>query len=175
MHSTPLSAALQTCSKHAGAIANMPVEVCSSYRCAVNQHSCTAALVRARCIPHGSVLLCKTGTASMQLHQWGKALHTGVQCCNTNELQHWSGQDACTLFSSALQNRVTACLCHCKFHLRSSVLHERVQRTNTNALQHWSGQDAFPTVSVALQNRLTAGTVAMQLHLWGKAVHTGVQ
>ena len=26
------------------------------------------------------------GTVSMQLHLWVKALHTGVQCCNTNVL-----------------------------------------------------------------------------------------
>ncbi len=34
---------------------------CSSYRCAVTQHQCNATLFFARCSPHCSVLLCKTG------------------------------------------------------------------------------------------------------------------
>ncbi len=36
-----------------------PMEICSSYRCAVTHHKCTAALFRARRITHCSVLLCK--------------------------------------------------------------------------------------------------------------------
>ena len=35
---------------------------CSSYTCAVTQRQCTATLFRAKCIPHFSVLLCKTGS-----------------------------------------------------------------------------------------------------------------
>ena len=35
------------------------MEICSSHRCAASQQNCTAALFRAKCIPHCSVLLCK--------------------------------------------------------------------------------------------------------------------
>ncbi len=34
-----------------------PMEICLSYRCAVTQHQCTAALFRAKCSPHCSVRL----------------------------------------------------------------------------------------------------------------------
>ena len=42
-----------------------PLEVCSSNKRAVLQHQCTAALVRAKCSPHCSVLLCKTGSQNV--------------------------------------------------------------------------------------------------------------
>ena len=35
---------------------------CSSQRCAVSQQKCTAALVKAKCIPLCSVAVCKTGS-----------------------------------------------------------------------------------------------------------------
>ena len=35
---------------------------CSSQRCAVSQQKCTAALVKAKCIPLCSVVVCKTGS-----------------------------------------------------------------------------------------------------------------
>ena len=51
--------------------ADTPMELCSSYRCAVTQHQCTAALFRAKCSPHCSVLLCNTGSkaGSVPLHE----------------------------------------------------------------------------------------------------------
>ncbi len=42
-------------------IANRPLGICSSYRCAMTQFQCTAALVRTTCISHCLELLCKTG------------------------------------------------------------------------------------------------------------------
>ena len=75
-----------------------PMEICSSYRCPVTHHTCSATLFRAKCNPHCSVLLCKrgsqqavchcktavllwltAGSVSLQLHLWRFALHTGVQ------------------------------------------------------------------------------------------------
>ena len=38
------------------------MEICSLYRCALMQHLCTAALVKAEQLSHCSVLLCKTGS-----------------------------------------------------------------------------------------------------------------
>ncbi len=40
----------------------IPMEIGSSHRCAVTQHQRTAALFRASCSPHSSVLLCKTAS-----------------------------------------------------------------------------------------------------------------
>ncbi|DBB02840.1 TPA: hypothetical protein ACH3X1_013665 [Trebouxia sp. C0004] len=45
-----------------------PTETCSSYRCAVTQHKCTAALFRAKCSFHCSILLCKTGSQQAECH-----------------------------------------------------------------------------------------------------------
>ena len=42
--------------------ADTPMEICSSYRGAVTQHKRSAALFRAKCNPHCSVLLCLTGS-----------------------------------------------------------------------------------------------------------------
>ena len=62
MHFPLSSAALQTCSQHACVTAITPMKICCSYKCAVTQHQCTAALVWAKCISHCTVLLCKTGS-----------------------------------------------------------------------------------------------------------------
>ena len=45
-----------------------PMKISSSYRCAVMQQQCTAALVRAKCTPHCSVLLCKTSSQQAVCH-----------------------------------------------------------------------------------------------------------
>jgi len=57
LHSPLFSAACKTCSQLACVTAIAPEEICSSYRCAVTQQQCTAALGRANCIPRCSVLL----------------------------------------------------------------------------------------------------------------------
>ena len=45
-----------------------PLQICSSYRCAVTQHQCTAARFNAKCCPHCSVLLCKTASQQAVCH-----------------------------------------------------------------------------------------------------------
>ena len=59
-----------------------PMEICCSYRCAVTQQQCTAALGRSTGFP--TVQSCSAKQAhswfgSLQLHLWRFALHTGVQ------------------------------------------------------------------------------------------------
>jgi len=44
------------------------MEMCSTHKCAVTQHQCTAARFRAICSPHCSVLLCKTGSQQAVCH-----------------------------------------------------------------------------------------------------------
>ena len=65
-----------------------PKEICSSYRCAVTQHQCTATLFRANCCPHCSMLLCKTG-----LQQVCITAITPLQICSSYRcavMQHQS-------------------------------------------------------------------------------------
>ncbi len=83
----------------------------------MSHHQCTSALVRAKCIPHR--LCCSAKQAdniveSLQRHLWIFLQHTGVQCPNFNALQHCSRQNAFLTGCVALQNRLTAVLCHCK-------------------------------------------------------------
>ena len=44
------------------------MEICSSFRCAVTHHTCSAALLRAKCSFHCSVRLCKTGSQQAVCH-----------------------------------------------------------------------------------------------------------
>jgi len=45
-----------------------PMDICSSYMCAVAQDQCTAARFRVKCSPHCSVLLCKIGSHQAVCH-----------------------------------------------------------------------------------------------------------
>ncbi len=49
-------------------IAVTPMEICCTYRCAVTLHQFSAARFRAKCTPHCSVLLCKTGSHKAVCH-----------------------------------------------------------------------------------------------------------
>ena len=72
------------------------MEICSSYRCAVSQQKCSAALVWAKCLSHCSVLLCKTGSQQVCV-TYGDLLF--IQVCidpTQNTMQHWSRQNAVT-------------------------------------------------------------------------------
>ena len=87
------------------------MEICSSHRCAVTQHKCIAAMFRARCNYHSSVLLCKTGSHQAVCHSrftYGDLLF--MQVCKDIALMHCSsvqGKMQSPLFSAALQYRLT--------------------------------------------------------------------
>ena len=86
-----------------------PRKICCSYRCAVSQHQCTAALVLAKCSPHCSVLLCKTGSQHALCHCNDTcAALLFIQVCSDPAPMHCStgfGKMQNPLFSAALQNR----------------------------------------------------------------------
>ena len=66
--------------------------LCCSYRCAVTQHQCTATMVKANCISHCLMLLCKTGS---------------LQACVTS----MTPMDICCSFTCAVtQHQCTATL-----------------------------------------------------------------
>jgi len=77
-----------------------PMETWSSLRCAVMQHKCAAALVRARQLPSCSVLLCKqssqhacaTAIRPMEIWSSHRCAVMLYQCT-----EHWSGQDSCPI------------------------------------------------------------------------------
>ena len=84
-------------------------------------------------------------------------------------------QIASLLFSAVLQNRITACLCHCTYTYGDLLF---IQVCSEPAPMHSisvQGKMYSPLFSAAVQNRLTAGSVFLQLHLWRFALHTGVQ
>ena len=86
--------------------ANTPLQICSSYRCAVMQHQSTAALVRAEQLPHCSVLLCKTGSQQALGHcKYTYADLLFIQVCSDATPKHCStgqGRIAFPLFSAHL-------------------------------------------------------------------------
>ena len=88
-----------------------PMDICSPYSCVVTQQQCTAALIRAECIPHCSLLLCKTGSEHAFSHinnTYGHLLSTQL-CCDPRTL-HCStakGRMHSPLFTAALLNRLT--------------------------------------------------------------------
>jgi len=87
------------------------MEICSSHRCAVTQHKCIAAMFRARCNYHSSVLLCKTGSHQAVCHSrftYGDLLF--MQVCKDIAPMHCSsvqGKMQSPLFSAALQHLLT--------------------------------------------------------------------
>jgi len=71
-----------TGSQHACATAITPMEICTSYRCAVMQHQCTAEMVRQNSFPAvqcSSAEQAHSMLVPLQIHLWRSALHTGVK------------------------------------------------------------------------------------------------
>ena len=106
-----------------------PVKICCSYRCAVSQHQCTAALVLAKRSPHCSVLLCKTGSQHALCHcNYTCAALLFIQVCSDPAPMHGStgfGKMQYPLFSAALQNRLTACTMSLQLHICSFDAHTK--------------------------------------------------
>jgi len=67
------------------------------------------------------------GTVSLQLHLWRFALQTSVQCCNTNALQHWSGQNAVPTVQCCSAKQAHRMFVALQLHLWRFALHTGVQ------------------------------------------------
>ena len=104
-----------------------PVEICSSYRCAMTQNKCTAALFRAKRNPQGLLLLCKTCSQQAVCHciyTCGDLL--SIQVCSAPTFMHCStgqGNMHSPLMSAALQNTLTAGSVSLQLHLWTFALH----------------------------------------------------
>jgi len=155
------------------------MEICSSYRYVVTLHKCSAALFRAKCSPHCSLLLCNEGSQQAVWHcsyTYGDLLFT--QVCSDATLMHCStvqGKIACPLFNAALQTCRTACMCYCNYTYGDLLFIQVCSDATPMHCSTGQGKTACPLFSAALQNRLTACSVSLQLHLWRFALHTGVQ
>ena len=160
MHSSLPVLLCKTGRQHCRVIAKTALDISSTHRCAVSQLQCTAALLKTKCIPH--CLCCSAKQAdsslvSLQRHLWIFLQHTGVQCPITNALQHWSGRNAFLTACVALQNRLTAVLCHCKDTFGYSF---ETQVCSVPSPMHYctgQGKSHSSLPRVTLQNRLTAG------------------
>ena len=76
-----------------------PVDICSSHRCAVMQHKCTAALVKAEYLPHCSMLLCNTGSQQVLYpcnQTYGDLLFTQM-CSDVTPMHSSTGQGQNTI------------------------------------------------------------------------------
>ena len=77
-------------------------------------------------------------------------------CKRTSQLACDQGKMQSPLFSAALQNRLTACLCHCNCTYEDLLLTQVCSDPPTMHCSTGSGQIHLPLSSAALQNRLTA-------------------
>ncbi len=155
------------------------MKICSSYKHAVTQQHCTAALGLARGICHCSVLLCKTGSQQSSCHcNYTCGDLPFIQACSDPTARHCStgfGKRHFPLFSAGLQIRLTTALCHCNCTYEDLLF---IQTCSDPTALHCStgfGKRHLPLFSAALQNRLTAVILSLQLHLWRFALHTGLQ
>ncbi len=149
-----------------------PIEICSAYRCAVTQHKCSAALFRAKCNPHCSVLLCKTGLQQALcqcIYTYGDLLCIQVYSAASQGKMH--PHCLVRLCKTGSQQAV----CHCSDTYRDLLCIQVCSDPAQMQCSTFQGKMQSPLFSVALQNRLAAGTLSMHLHLWRFAVHTGVQ
>ena len=137
------------------------METCSSYRCAVRQQKCTAALVKAECIPLCSVLLCKTGSQQVCVTAiTPMEICSSYRLCNEPIEIHCStgqGKMHSPLFSAVLQNRLTAGLCHCNNTYGDWHFIQVSSESTEMDCSTGQGKMPSPLFSAALQNRLTAG------------------
>ncbi len=155
------------------------MEICSSYRCAVSPQKCSVALVKAKCIPHCSVMRCKTGSQQALCHySYTNEILSSYKCAvspqkctavlvKANCIPHCS----VVLCKTGSQQA----LCHYSYTNGDLLF---TQMCSESAEMHCStgqGNMHSPLFSGALQNRLTAGTVSLQFHQWRFALLTGVQ
>jgi len=101
--------------------ANTTMEICSSYRCAVTQHQCTATLYLANFISllSAAVQIRLTAGLCRCIYTYGDLLL--IQVCSDPAPVHCNivfGKMLFPLLSAAVQIRLTAGLCQCKFNYK---------------------------------------------------------
>ena len=159
--------------------ADTPMETYSSYRCAVSQHKCSAALFRAKCSFHCSVLLSKTGS-----QQECFTAVTPMETCSSYRCAVTQHKCSAALFRGRCNPHCSVLLCstgsqqavfHCSYTYGDLLFIQVCSEPAQMQCSSVQGKMHSPLFSAALQNRLTAGSVSLQLHLWRLALQTGVQ
>ena len=145
-------------SQHACATAIAPLEICPSYRRALMQDQCTAAVVKTA-FPLFSAALQTSLTAALCHcnHTYGDLPF--IQVCTDARHMHCStgqGKTASPQFSAALQTSLTACLCHCNYTYGDLPLIQVCTDARHMHCSTGQGKTASPQFSAALQTSLTA-------------------
>ncbi len=132
---------------------------------------CTAALVRANCVPHCPELLCKL--AALVWTTW--IPHCLVlQSLITTALLQWLGQNAFLTAQSCSAKQADSRLVSLQIHLWVLALDTSVHCLITTALQHWSEQNAFLTAQSCSAKQADRRLVSLQIDIWVFAEHTCV-
>ena len=102
----------------------LSLETCSSYKCAVTQHQCTAALLRAKCTPQQCILNCFVLLGKTSSQHACFTADTAVKICSSYRCAMSQHQRSAALpkrkahfqlSCAAGHNRLTACLCNCYY------------------------------------------------------------
>ena len=144
----------------------------------MSKHSKTAALFRAKCIPHCSVLLLKTGSQQALCHcSYTCRDLPFIQVCHEQALKDCStvqGKSHSPLLSAAVEIRLTAGTVSLQLHLEICHSYRCAVSKHSKTAALFRAK-CIPHCSVSSATRLTAGTGSLQLHLWRFAFHTFVQ
>ena len=156
-----------------------PMEICSSYRCAVTQHQCSATLFWQNAIP--TVQCCSAKEAHSR--QCVTAV-TPIKICSSYRCSVAHHICSAALFRAKCNPHCSVLLCktgsqqavcHCTYTYGDLLFIQVSSGTSQMLCSKVQGKMESPLFSAALQKRLTAGSVSVQLHLWRCALHTGVQ
>ncbi len=133
---------------------------------------CTAALVRANCVPPCPELLCKLAALV-----WTTCIpHCLVlQSLITTALLQCLGPNAFLTAQSCSAKQADSRLLSLQIDLWVIAQHICVQCLITNALQHWSEQNAFLTAQSCSAKQADRRLVSLQIDIWVFAEHTCVQ
>ena len=134
------------------------------------QHQCTAALFKAKCNSHCSMLLCKIGPQQAVSHcsyTFGNFCFS-YRCAVT---QHkWSAalfRAKCNTHCSVLPCKTGSqqAVFHCSYTYANLLFIQVCSDATPMHCSSVQGRMQSPLFNAALQSRLTAGSVSLQLHL----------
>ena len=160
MHALLLCAAVQTSWQPCCATAFIPIKFDYPHRCAITKHQCSAALFRAKCMPCGSVLLCKQADSSVDpihLHLLNFAIHTNF-AINKHQCSAALFRAKCMPCCSVLLcKQAGSSFLPLHLHRPSVAFHTDVCSSTTGAVQHSSGQNACLVALCCGGYKLAAG------------------
>ena len=177
MHALWLCAAVQTSWQQFCATAFTPIKFDYPHRCAITKHQCSAALFRAKCMPCGSVLLCKqAGSSVVPLHLHLSSLTTPHRCCNHQTPVRCStlqGKMQALWLCVAVQTSWQQCCATAFAPIKFGSPHRCV------FTKHQCGAALFRArcrlcCSVLLCKQAGSSVVPLHFHLSSLAIHTGV-